>query len=248
MTDPNMNDAAERTQEPEERRPAKLQATVDLNLLPERHRRQWPSPSTVLSWALMLLLLGALYYSYPTFKAASAHYQDQVAALEAAENEVRAPTPFEEQVSALRADIEAEQERAQTLRASRRSLVIQQIAWGATLIEFVNAAPPGLEITSVSQEQISLRFAGIADEYHLPLQYAATLRTLAGDASVRVEAIRVQQPPAETDDAATPTPQPTEEGESTEEEVVEISYSFTITVAYPELESPAEIVASGGGE
>ncbi|MDX1600156.1 MAG: hypothetical protein R3191_01440 [Anaerolineales bacterium] len=223
-----------------------LQATMDLNLLPERYRRQLPDASTILSWALMIVLLGALYFSYETFQAANLRYQEQRAALRSAREDMEGTTPFEQRVDELREQIQAEQNRAQALRSAGQSLAVQQIAWGATLTSFMDAAPAGLRITNIAQNPTSVDLAGVAQDYHLPLQYAAELRNMGADVDVEVQAIHVQIPPTPTEVAATPSPTPTDGDGPEGESVSETVYTFTITVAYPEVQPPSEILASGG--
>lgn len=247
MTDPKMDDAMihDAGDSP---RSDQLQATMDLNLLPERYRRQWPDASTLLAWALMLALLAALYFSYETFQAANLRYQDQRTALQSAQEQLEGTTPFEQRVDELREQIEAQQARAEALRSAGQSLTIQQIAWGATLMDLMDAAPVGLEITGIGQARTRVQLAGVAEDYHLPLLYAAELRNMAADADVEVQAIHVQIPAEATETAATPTPSPTEAADSSEEAISETIYTFTITVAYPEAVPPSDIVTSGGDQ
>jgi hypothetical protein len=102
--------------------PARLEGMIDLNLLPQRYRRRWPRPSTVLAWLLMFILLGALYYSYQAFETANRHYAEQRTDLATAREELEASDPVSEQIAQLRTEIEAERQRAQALERAATAL------------------------------------------------------------------------------------------------------------------------------
>lgn len=221
--------------------PARMEGMVDLNLLPQRYRRRWPRPSTVLAWLLMFVLLGALFYSYQAFERANRHYAEQRTDLTSAREELEASDPVSEQIAQLRAEIEAERQRAQALERAAAALDIQDIAWGSTLQDVLQAAPDGLTVDAVREDRGAVSLSGTADEYHAPLAYAAALRELTPGATVTVESIDLAPADEEAEATAAPTATPSPDESPTEvpADPEAERYVYTIRVVFPSIAAAA---------
>lgn len=224
--------------------PAPVEGLLDINLLPDRYRRRWPAPATVLAWLVAVALLGALVLSYRTYRSAHLEYQEQRAGHEAAQQQLEAEDSLAEDLNALRADIEAAQQEAATLQRSANALAIQEISWGTTLSSILELAPDGLDVNSVGQSEDTVGLQGTAEAYYLPLVYAAALSNSHPEALVTVQEIHVLVPQAEQE--PTPTPSEAETSTAPADQQSEMNYGFSMRLVYPRVGSFSQQDEAGG--
>lgn len=224
--------------------PAQVERLVDINLLPDRYRRRWPSPTTVLAWLLLSVLLGSLFLSYRFLQSATARQSAQRAALEAAQGQLTVEDTFAENLEALRTDLQASQETAADLRQTAEDLTVQEIRWGATLTSVLDRTPAGLEIASIHQAENTVELRGTADHYYLPLAYAAELENANPESEVTVQEIHLLDGDAEQD--VTPTPPAAEAAEPEGQPIEDVIYEYMIRMEYPQLDGRLGSDESGG--
>ena len=196
------------TRRPEARRtPARAAGLLDLNVLPQRHRRPKLRWASVAPW---LSLLGLLILVYPTFQWFTTTNQafnlvarnlDHQSATQSA---LRTPSGTE---AALSTQITEARDRASQLESAAGSVNIQQVAWGDTLGFLLDQAPVGVTLFAINQEDDTLVLTGNASTYQVPLAYAQRLRDTGRFLSVSVSVISRNAETSPTPaSAATATP------------------------------------------
>jgi hypothetical protein len=205
--------------------PARADGLLDLNVLPQRHRRPRLRWASVAPW---LSLLGLLVLVYPTFQWFLATNQAygavarEVGHLQATQIALQAPSGTE---AAMSTQISSVQDQAQQLRAAASMVNIQNVAWGQTVNFILGNAPAGLTVIGVAQNGDTLAVTGDASTYQVPLAYAQRLQASERFVSVTVAVIN-RKPTA----MPTTAPASTTEENLTASPTPEAPFTFTMSI------------------
>lgn len=216
--------------------PERIEGLIDLNLLPSRYLPQRPSFLTIAAWLLAIALLGLLLPSTTRFREATAALSLERNRLQIAQDRLLEESVEPEELEAVRTDIEAAQSRATELRSALDQVDIQVVRWGHRLQDAVDAAPDGIRIETIQEDEGRVTILGLADRYGEPLAYVDALTELDAYDSVVLQAInRVEFEPGvdpflgfegllEEEDGEEPPPTPTP---APDDETV-VAYAFRL--------------------
>ncbi len=172
------------------RRQARDPDMLDLNVLPQRYRRPRLRWAAVAPWLSFLGLLVVAYPIFQWFLSANGVFNAVAGDLvhqQATQSALAAPSGTE---AALSAQIASANDQTEQLRSAARSVDIQQIAWGSTILFALDQAPTGAVISAVDQNETTLILTGGASTYLVPLEFARRLRGSGRFVSVQVAVIR----------------------------------------------------------
>lgn len=184
--------------------PARTDGLLDLNVLPQRHRRprlRWAAAAPWLSLLGLIILLYPIFQWFTTTNQAFNLVARNLDRQSATQIAMRAPSGTE---AALSTQIAQARDQAEALASVAETVNLQQVAWGDTLQFALDQAPAGATVLSVEQEDDNLVLSGDASTYQVPLAYAQRLRDSGRFLAVSVNVIS-RIPETSPTPAATPT-------------------------------------------
>jgi hypothetical protein len=190
----------------ERSRPARADGLLDINVLPQRHRKARLRWASVAPW---LSLLGLIILVYPTFQWFVATNDEfglvarDLAHMRSTQIALQTPSGTE---SALSTQIASVNDQTQGIRAAADSLNLQQIAWGETIQRALDLAPLGVDVSSVVQTEDQVEITGLASSYQIPLAYAQRLKDSGRFSDVSVSVVSRNPEASPTPSSASPTP------------------------------------------
>jgi Tfp pilus assembly protein PilN len=162
---------------------------LDLNILPQRHRPRRLTPEALLSWILLLALIGLLVPSWQWFARTTADYERTAQEGEALRGAIGLSGPASEALDALATQVDVEESRAAELEGAIGSLGIRRVVWSDVLPVIVSRAPEGITLAGIGDSGDSILLEGLASSETLPLAYAAALSAAGVFDLVQVDSI-----------------------------------------------------------
>jgi Tfp pilus assembly protein PilN len=214
--------------------PGRTKPRLDLNILPQRHRPRRLTPEALLSWILLLALIGLLVPSWQWFGRTTADYQRTAQEGEALRGAVGLSGPASEAINDLATQVEVEESRAAELEGAIGSLGIRRVVWSDVLPVIVGRAPEGITLASIGDLGDSILLEGLASSETLPLAYASALSAAGVFDLVQVDAIDRLTEEA----TATPTPLPSASATPQAPGRPPNRFSFTMTLAVATGDAP----------
>lgn len=212
---------------------------LDINFLPERHRGRRLRFAALRPW-LVMVSFGLLLIPAWRLRA------DRAAELRQVENEFEAVSaalegyqPLADERSRLEGRIAAAQAQIADIQDAYDIIDIQHRTWSEQVPRLLSAAPPGIEVTGISQSGLELTLEGLAQSEMLPAQYHDQLEALGDFVTVTIQHVtRIVL----EDAGATATPAATaaaeREGDAAEDEAPPAAYSFEIRLELPAPATP----------
>jgi Tfp pilus assembly protein PilN len=152
---------------------------VDLNVLPERHRKRRIRTIGVLAFLLWAVLLGSLYPAGRNFLLAQQEYASQRAAFTQLKSEVENYQPVGDRLDSLQTEIEEANQKAESLRTTLNQVQYEQAKWSTLLSAVLDSAPQGVEIGNLSQSGAQIEINGISTSYQRVLDFQKNLENRA---------------------------------------------------------------------
>ncbi|MCJ7677868.1 MAG: PilN domain-containing protein [Anaerolineales bacterium] len=179
---------------------------LDLNLLPERHRRRRITTLDALLWLLLLSLLALLIPAFQWYTQASTGYRTLADESARLQEQATQSAPSAAELEALSARLEDTLTRAGELEAALSSIGIRNTFWAEILTVLVSETPEGIELTGVADQGDGVLVEGLSLDETLPLLMAARLEASGVFQDVRVEAIDRITLDEQGEPVVTPTP------------------------------------------
>ena len=167
---------------------------ADLNVLPERHRRQGINPLVVLAFLLWAVLLGLLYPGGKYFLRAQNEFSQRQAELIQIQEEIETYQTVEERLENLRTEIDGTEVQIQEIRERYSELNLETVSWSRLLFSLTDEIPQGVILDQISQTETRVEISGSATSYQLVLDLEDNLKTIPGFASVEIDSIQFLRP------------------------------------------------------
>ncbi len=181
----------------------------DINILPERYRRNKIRLVAVLPWLLFLVFLTAIYPSLLIAQEAQSNFkrsQFQVAVLQTSLETYQSAA---NEMTALQDEIDIATERRDQIVASYQGIDLQGSNWSPALFRIEKNVPDGISWTSVVQQDQEIYLEGIVDTYQGILDLQDILSGLGEFSIVKIDSVdQVLIDQAETVVASTEDGQP----------------------------------------
>lgn len=181
-------------------------SVLDINILPDRYRRQKIRLLSILPWLLLVILLALLYPAVVQALQAEEEFQESSQAYQAIQATVESYSSMENEIETLETALEAANQQLESFSASYGNFQLQSTDRSEQLDLILSAKPPGITLGNLVQQGSEIILEGTADAYQLPLEMVETLQSLERFSSVELNAIQ-----AVISEEAGSTPVPGEE-------------------------------------
>ena len=200
---------------------------LDLNILPERHRRKKVSLVKILPFILILILFALLYPSYTQLQSTQNLLQMRESELDQVQAALASYDPLVAEIEGLQSRLEMAQSRIRLILESYDNIQIETTRWSPFLELIVDLIPEGVILSKIDQQENQITFTGFALEHGWVLEFRDELAATGEFNQVQVDFLA--RVPAETLEG-TPS---TDEGPEEEEIPVDV-FSFQISSFLPE--------------
>lgn len=161
----------------------------DINILPDRFRRNKLTLMVLLPWLLLAILLGTIYPVYTLANKAQSSFQEKRLALARVQAELDFYQINSQEREELQTQLDDALAQKDTIVQSYGGLQLSTYKWSPTLAQINQQLPEGVSWVQVSQQDKTIRLNGIAREYPLVLELLDSLDGLEGLADVEIDSI-----------------------------------------------------------
>lgn len=148
---------------------------VDLNVLPERHRKRRIRTLGVLAFLLWAILLGLLYPAGKNFWSAQQEYTSQRTTFSRLKSEVENYQPVGDRLENLQSMIEEANQKAESIRSTLTQVQYDQTKWSKLLSAAWESTPQGVEIGNLNQNKAQIEINGLSTSYQRVLDFRENL-------------------------------------------------------------------------
>lgn len=194
---------------------------VDLNVLPDRHRKRKTRLLTAGAFLVWAILLGLLYPAGRSFWNIQQEYARQRTAFTQLKSEVENYEPVGDRLDSLETQIEEANQQAESIKSVLNETQYDRTKWSSLLSTVLESTPPGVEIGNLNQNTNRIEINGSSTSYQNVLGFKENLENGSGFSRAQIRSIVLI---SEENTSEVPSPV----GTSTSS-----SYSFQITAYTP---------------
>ncbi|MDZ7843607.1 MAG: PilN domain-containing protein [Anaerolineales bacterium] len=163
---------------------------VDLNILPDRHRRGKINPIMILAFLFWAVLLGLLYPAGINFLQAQSDYTIIHGEFSQLKTEVDNYQSVDNRLETIQAEIENTHQQAEEIKSKYNAIKLNYASWSSLLFSIVESFPPGVEIQEINQSGTQVELEGSAASYDRVLILRDDLIGLGSFPIVQIKSIQ----------------------------------------------------------
>lgn len=160
---------------------------LDINFLPERHRGRRLRFAALRPWLMMIGFGLLLIPAWQMDRLEAARLRQVEAEFTAVSLALEDYQPLADERSRLEARIAAAEAELAAIQDAYRIIDIQLQTWSDLVPRLLAAAPPGIELTSISQSSLEVTLEGLAQSETQPAQYRDQLEALGDFVEVTIQ-------------------------------------------------------------
>lgn len=165
------------------------QYRVNLNILPDRHRKSGLSLLVVLAFLLWAVLLGLTYPAGKNYLEVQQAFSQNRAELNRLQAEAENYQPLTDRLEEVRQQIQAAEEEAAQIRSRYQEIQFDSTRWSERLSSILDTVPQGVQLQEINQSGSVVEINGTAASYQRVLLLAENLHEQGGFPQVQIDSI-----------------------------------------------------------
>jgi Tfp pilus assembly protein PilN len=161
----------------------------DINILPDRFHRRKLSLMALLPWLLLIFLLGSAYPTYRLAISSQAAFKEKRLELTLVQSNLELYQTSNQERAELQAQIDTATAQKDGIIQSLGGLQLSTNKWSPALFQIQNLTPGEIRLSELSQQGVTIRLEGTADQYNDVINLLDSLLALDSLKHVQIDSI-----------------------------------------------------------